>query len=193
MPAAKKTSKGVQAITESAKALFWKHGIRRVTVEEIGKEAGVSKMTFVRNFSNKNEIARHVLTQVVERSTSRYEKIMNQDIAFPAKIVELVILEREESKGISQEFLKDIYETEDSTLQSLIEQYQEEGRQRIMRDMKKAQEKGWIRKDLKLSFLLYILNDLDKKARDEELLAMYEKPEDLIMELTNFFFYGILP
>ncbi|MGH1436214.1 MAG: TetR/AcrR family transcriptional regulator [Lewinella sp.] len=193
MPAAKKTSKGVQAITESAKALFWKHGIRRVTVEEICKEAGVSKMTFYRNFSNKNEIARHVLTQVVERSTSRYEKIMNQDIAFPAKIVELVILEREESKGISQEFLKDIYETEDSTLQSLIEQYQEEGRQRIMRDMKKAQEKGWIRKDLKLSFLLYILNDLDKKARDEELLAMYEKPEDLIMELTNFFFYGILP
>ncbi len=193
MPAAKKTSKGVQAITESAKALFWKHGIRRVTVEEICKEAGVSKMTFYRNFSNKNEIARHVLTQVMERSTSRYEKIMNQDIAFPAKIVELVVLEREESKGISQEFLKDIYETEDSTLQSLIEQYQEEGRQRIMRDMKKAQEKGWIRKDLKLSFLLYILNDLDKKARDEELLAMYEKPEDLIMELTNFFFYGILP
>ncbi|WP_020539018.1 TetR/AcrR family transcriptional regulator [Lewinella cohaerens] len=193
MPATKKTSKGVQAITESAKALFWKHGIRRVTVEEICKEAGVSKMTFYRNFSNKNEIAQHVLTKVVEHSTSRYEKIMNQDIAFPAKIVELVILEREESKGISQEFLKDIYQNEDSSLQSLIEQYQEEGRERIMRDMKKAQEKGWIRKDLKLSFLLYTLNDLDKKARDEELLAMYEKPEDLIMELTNFFFYGILP
>jgi hypothetical protein len=30
-------------------------------------------------------------------------------------------------------------------------------------------------------------------AKDEELAKLYETPQDLIMELTNFFFYGILP
>ncbi|MDH5400751.1 MAG: TetR/AcrR family transcriptional regulator, partial [Cyclobacteriaceae bacterium] len=50
-----------QAIFETAKELFWKYGIRRVTIEEICKEAGVSKMTFYKFFPNKVALANTIL------------------------------------------------------------------------------------------------------------------------------------
>ncbi|MBL0024612.1 MAG: helix-turn-helix transcriptional regulator [Saprospiraceae bacterium] len=51
-----KRSKSYLKIITTAKKLFWKHGSSRVTIEELCREAGVSKMTFYRHFNNKNEI-----------------------------------------------------------------------------------------------------------------------------------------
>jgi hypothetical protein len=63
----------------------------------------------------------------------------------------------------------------------------------IMRDYLDAQQRGDIRADIKPEFILYFLNKIVEMARDEDLERMYSTPQDLIMELTNFFFYGILP
>ena len=51
----KKTS--YQILFSTAKNLFFKFGLRRVSVEEICIKASVSKMTFYRNFNNKEHIA----------------------------------------------------------------------------------------------------------------------------------------
>ena len=56
--AMEKRSAKLQAILDAAKSLFWKHGIRRVTIEEICEVAGVSKMTYYKYFSNKTAIAK---------------------------------------------------------------------------------------------------------------------------------------
>ena len=42
-----------QVIMETARRLFWKHGISRIKVKEICEESEVSKMTFYRLFNNK--------------------------------------------------------------------------------------------------------------------------------------------
>ena len=57
----------------------------------------------------------------------------------------------------------------------------------------KAQKDGDIRKDIKPEFIVYFLNHLMEMAKDEKLLNLYDNPHELIMELTNFFFYGLLP
>lgn len=44
-----------QFILSAGKELFWKHGVKRVTVEEICVQASVSKMTFYKFFMNKRE------------------------------------------------------------------------------------------------------------------------------------------
>ena len=56
-----------------------------------------------------------------------------------------------------------------------------------------AQKKGEIRSDIKPEFIHYFLNHMFTLAEDENLARLYDSPQDLIMELTNFFFYGILP
>ena len=60
-------------ILHTSKELFWKFGFKRVTIEEICKEAGVSKMTFYKFFPNKLELAKTILDKIFD------ENIKNAD------------------------------------------------------------------------------------------------------------------
>lgn len=188
-----KRSKSFRAIAKSAKELFWKYGISRVTVEEICKEAGVSKMTFYRNFKNKQEVAKQVLIDLVNQSNERYDAIRQEDIPYAEKMRKMLEIKHESSKGVSAEFVNDIYKNEETELQALIGKFQADQIKRVMEDFQEAQEKGWIRQDLNLSFLLYMMNDIGNKVTDEHLKQLYPEMSDLIMELTRFFLYGIMP
>lgn len=188
-----KRSKSYQAIVVAAKMLFWKHGIGRVTVEEISQAAGVSKMTFYRNFKNKNDVAKRVLLDLIEQSEQLYLEIMTQDIAYSEKIRQSIKIKHEFWSGVSQEFLTDLYQRNESGLLEILETYGEKSRKRALEDLKDAQAKGWIRQDIRPAFLLYMMNDMNKKLMDKELVSQYDDMTDFIMELTNFFFYGIMP
>ena len=63
----------------------------------------------------------------------------------------------------------------------------------IEQRIQEAQKRGDIRKDLKPEFIMYFLNKMMELIQDEHLESLYPNPQDLIMELTNFFFYGIMP
>ncbi|MEM6700545.1 MAG: TetR/AcrR family transcriptional regulator [Bacteroidota bacterium] len=188
-----KRSKSFRAIAKSAKDLFWKYGISRVTVEEICKEAGVSKMTFYRNFKNKQEVAKQVITDLVNQGNERYDALRKEDIPYAEKMKKMLEIKHESSKGISVEFVNDIYKNEETELQVLIHKFQAENISRVMEDFKEAQEKGWIRQDLNLSFVMYMMNEMSNKATDENLKKLYPEMSDLIMEITKFFLYGIMP
>jgi AcrR family transcriptional regulator len=185
------TTKSYQAILSGAKSLFWAYGIRKVTVEEICEKAGVSKMTFYRNFNNKLEVAEQIIKQIVDQAMEDYDAIMEQEIPFSEKIALFVELKHKNAKGISFEFVSDIVGNDYPELKGRLGKYQELMFQNIIRDFTKAQQQGWIRKDLKIPFMIHMLNMINEHLLDEQLVAMYDSTTDLIMELTNFFFYGI--
>lgn len=187
-----KKSDSRHSILISAKTLFWKYGIRKVTVDEICREAGVSKMTFYRQFKNKLDLAKNMLEEVFENSLKQYDEIISQDIPYPDKIKEIVLLKHEGTKELSEEFVKDLYQNESFGLKAYFENYRQTIYLKVMADLKDAQEKGWIRADLKLDFILYMLNSLNEKMTDPNFLSIYENAQEAIVELTKFFFYGIL-
>ncbi|NJN28170.1 MAG: TetR/AcrR family transcriptional regulator [Cyclobacteriaceae bacterium] len=190
MPATK-NNKSHQAILLAAKNLFWKYGIKRVTVEEICKEAAVSKMTFYRLFANKTEVANAVLDLVITNNMEKYRNIMQQEIPFPQKIHQVVQLKYEGTLEMSDEFFSEVYQSDDLKLKDTLLAFQRKGLEAFLADCKKAQQEGWIKNDLKPEFILYILNKINEMLLDEKLLSMYRNTQEAIMALTNFFFYGI--
>jgi hypothetical protein len=126
-------------------------------------------------------------------SHRNYRTIMDSDLSFSEKVKELVTLKQQDISGISQELVKDIYDNSDTELAKQLEEFGQKMIREILTDFAAAQEKGEIRKDVKLEFLLYQLRDMRKKIMDEELQKIYLNEEELIMELTKFFFYGIMP
>ena len=177
---------------EVSKKLFWKHGIKRITVEEICKEATLSKMTFYRYFKNKEDIAKQVMQYVFNQSKLKYMNIMENNDDFRTKVNKLVILKHNDVQGISAEFINEIYQNKTSNLYKTLEDSKKEMQNIVLSDFKKAQENGDIRQDLNLNFIVFMLNDINEKLLDKKLNKMYPNKEALIMELTNFFFYGIL-
>lgn len=180
-------------ILNTARRLFWKHGIRRVSVEEICREAGASKMSFYRFFPNKVELAKAMLQELFDESMNEYQALMAQDIPFEEKVQKQLLMKFEGTRGISAELVRDIYSKREWGLREYLEQRTEEALKVIMNDYAQAQQKGWIRKDIRLDFILYIFHKMPGWVSDEQLLASYPDTQELIMEATRFFFYGILP
>lgn len=180
-------------LLKSSKKLFWKHGIKRVSVEEICDNAMVSKMSFYRHFKNKDAIAEALIEQVFNNSMKRYNVIMQSDVDFRIKVDKIVKLQYDDAKGISQEFISDILKKDNSPLHKKLEELNQKSLKQVKQDFIQAKKNGEIRSDLNIDFMMYMLDDLNKKLVDKELLKYYKTEEDLIMELTNFFFYGILP
>ncbi len=118
---------------------------------------------------------------------------MRQEIPFPDKFAQFIEMKHEATEGISQEFISDIYEHNHSELQNKLMQHQQRSLDEFTKDLENAQREGWIRKDLKIPFVMYMLNSINEKILDKKLMAMYETPTELIMELTKFCFYGMLP
>jgi AcrR family transcriptional regulator len=181
-----------KSLVEAAEMLFWKFGIRRITIDELCREANISKMTFYKFFNNKIEIAKYILGEKMDKGIKKYREIMDADIPFTKKIEMSLKLKMEQTEDLSQEFLTDVYRNPNPELLEFFETKKNEFLNQILSDFTKAQKSGQLRKNLKPEFILYFLNHMFEMAKDKELYKHYTNAQELIMELTNFFFYGIM-
>ncbi len=181
-------------LLDTAKDLFWKHGIKRITVEEICRQANVSKMTFYRFFPNKTAIAKNVLDHMIDEGIHSFRQIITEEISPPEKMQKILLMKMEGTNDISREMLEDIYNTPGSELQIYMEQKTNDVWTEIIKDFKNAQRnEGWIRKDLNLDFLVPFSKKLMELASDADLIKLYSTPREFIMELAKFWAYGISP
>jgi AcrR family transcriptional regulator len=178
---------------ETAKRLFWKHGLRRVTIEEICQEANVSKMTFYKYFPNKIELVKEILDKMFEENMKVFDQLMLSDIPFEEKMHRQIKMKLQGTQDISEEFVKDIYGDPESELCIYWKEQSEQLIGRVIEHYKNAQQKGWLRKDVKIDIILYMINKSFDMVNDASLIAKYDTMQDLILEINRFFLYGILP
>ena len=182
-----------EQILKTGKDLFWKFGFTRVTVEEICTEAGISKMTFYKYFSNKIDLVKTLLGKVLNTSMEKYRQIMESPIPYPEKVTQMIELKREQTHTMSSEFFRDYLQSGDPELMAFLQKLSDESLRIFTEDFRKAQQNGDIRKDLKVEFILAVMNLLVEWAQHEKsLMDMYEDPQDLAVDITSFIFYGIL-
>ena len=187
------TSKKESDIKVAAKDLFWRHGIKRVSIEEICRNANASKMTFYKYFPNKQELAKTIFDDVIENSEKEFRDILNSDELPAIKINKILLMKLEGTNNISQEFMKDFYSGGDPELSSFVEQRSREIWGILRNDYKKAQEIGLFRNDFNADLLIKMQFKLMELMEDPSIAGMYESPRDIIMEFANLLVYGIIP
>ena len=180
-------------ILATGKELFWKFGFKRVTIEEICKAAGVSKMTFYKFFPNKSELARTILDEVFEDSLQKIDSLQKEHKSPGETLKKIIRLKAEGTRNISKEFIKDLYTSKEGDLKG----YMEEKSRMMFAEMVGVYERGkvdgWVRKDLNIPFfLLYVQKSIDMFSNDE-VLQFFDTSQEMIMEITNLFIYGISP
>ncbi|HKK62224.1 MAG TPA: TetR/AcrR family transcriptional regulator [Bacteroidales bacterium] len=178
-------------ILKTGKALFWKFGFKRVTIEEVCAEANVSKMTFYKYFSNKMELVKTILEQVMEESMEKYQEIMESNIPFTEKVEKQIEMKMEGTAEMSNEFMDDLMIHGEPEMMQYMQKVSQKALAIVQNDYIEAQKKGDIRKDIKPEFIIYFLNHMYDMIKDEQLIAMYKSPGELATELIKFFFYGI--
>jgi AcrR family transcriptional regulator len=181
------------AIMETARELFWKFGFRRVTIDEICREAKTSKMTFYSFFPNKLELAKAVFDKQAMEGFEQFKSIMNEDCEPSLKMKKILQLKIDGTNNISSEFLNDFYNTPELGLKSYIDEKTGKIWAETIDLFREGQKKGWIRSDMNIGFMFYFMQSATPLLTDKVLLNMFNSPQELIIELANMFVYGISP
>jgi AcrR family transcriptional regulator len=180
-------------IIQAARTLFWKHGFKRVSIEEICREAKTSKMTFYKFFANKLELAKAVFDFVVDDSVSTFKTVLHETTSASELIGQMLQMKKEGIHEISKEFITDFYANPELGLKDYIDEKTRTVWAEMIGDFKLAQERGILRKDLNIEFFVYFTQKFSDLLNDPYLNKIYPNPQDLIMELTRFSAYGISP
>ena len=180
-------------LLNAAQKLFFKYGIKKVTIEDICEKANVSKMTFYKFFPNKIALAKVVLDTVFEANYIKFKELMEADIPFGIKMQLIVQMKMENNQNIGMEFMREIYTNAEANpeLGMYASKMIRNGLDKVVYEFVKAQKKGWMRKDIKPALLLAMMDKIVEVVGDERLMNHYDNAQQLTVEITKFFVYGI--
>ncbi len=179
-------------ILASAEALFYKFGVRKTTVGDICREAGVSRMTFYKHYRDKVHVAEAVINKLIDEMIGSYRRIMGQKIPYGERVRQFIELKLAKADNMSASFIRDIYASPYPELHALLRRRMKENSETALEEYRKAQKEGHIRPDVKPEFIVAFLNIMADMVMDERLTSLYATPKELGAELMNLFFYGIL-
>ncbi|MDP7421961.1 MAG: TetR/AcrR family transcriptional regulator [bacterium] len=188
----KKLTKKARQLLRTAHELFMKHGIRRITVEEICREADVSKMTFYKYFTNKNAVALRVAEDIYEEGWAKAWEIFAENLSFPEQLQKIMLWKMEASKRWSPEFVKDLMTGDNLELKEFIEQENARSIREIREMFVRAQENGDLRPDMNVDFMMFMIGVLRKLFQDEQLHALFPDMATLMQNVFKMFYYGVL-
>lgn len=170
-------------LIQTGESLFVKHGMRRVTVEEICRQADVSKPTFYKYFENKEALARRIDELWIEEALQQIDAIQVAEVPFPEKMRRILAVKQELSARPGPEFLEDLINLDIDISYAF---------QHVMHFFIKAQQDGDIRGDMRPEFLLAAFDILNSIQYDSRIRSLYENAETLAGDVFKLFYYGAL-
>jgi AcrR family transcriptional regulator len=75
-----------EKIEQTARDLFWKHGFKKVSIDEICKKAGVSRKTFYTYFDNKSALVIQIMKIITDTIFADSQAVIEKDTTFAEKI-----------------------------------------------------------------------------------------------------------
>ena len=167
----------------TGEALLVKHGMRRVTVEEICRQAGVSKPTFYKYFENKAALAEGIVKGWIADVLEQVDRIEAAETPFPEKLKQILALKQTLSARPGPEFMADLIPLNIDLGYAL---------QRVMLFLVKSQQEGDIRADVRPEVLMAAYNLLNSMQHDPEIRSLYGDDEKLAGDVFKLFHYGVL-
>ena len=117
---------------------------------------------------------------------------MSKNISFPKKVENLILNDKNYIEQLGPEFIGDVYNYKTSMFSNLLEKSDALFYGELRNDFIQAQNNGDLRKETPVDFYLHMMDSIKEKMNDQELKKLYKDEKVMLMDLTNFFFYGIM-
>ncbi|NQV29752.1 MAG: TetR/AcrR family transcriptional regulator [Candidatus Marinimicrobia bacterium] len=177
-------------ILRTAEKLFMQFGYYRVTVEEICREANVSKVTFYKYFSNKFAVLEDYMSSRLELGMETFNRIRMAEAPLKDKMQAMIAMKEAAVSQFSPVFMHSLMSA-DTAIVDLMNRWTEMSMASMREFFADAQSKGEIHPDYSVDFLLHIWMVVGADARSEAMMAMYgDDIVKLSKDFMNFLFYG---
>ncbi|MBR1883339.1 MAG: TetR/AcrR family transcriptional regulator [Clostridia bacterium] len=171
-----------EQIVEAARRLFHKFGFKRVSMDEIAMEAGVTKRTIYMYFESKEELLKYFIEEEVLNMKNIIEEVENSNLEFFEMVNEVIykLLEYRKSRDFLNIIYKEAELLKNQVIANNLKKIDEQVESYIKSKLVIAKEKEYITyEDLDITaFLVYKMylalmidwNNEHKKL-DEQMIA----------------------
>ena len=182
-----------ERILAEAERLFWKYGVRSVTMEDIAKQLGISKKTIYQHFSDKEQVLYQVIQDKTTKSKSEMD-CMAVETANPVEeILSVLNMMQKNADQVSPNLLMDIKRYYPQAF-VLFRQYKEDQIMRsILENIQKGILQGLYRNDINPTILARLRVEQIELGFNHDLFPsdQYSMP-DVQAELIHHFVRGML-
>jgi AcrR family transcriptional regulator len=179
-------------ILEAAKELFFKHGFKRISIEDICNKAEVSRRTFYVYYENKTDLLIKLLEHGYEKNLQKIRAIRNSELPFSEKLIQITNDNIAELEKMTPEFLADIHDPSFVEVKEHYERKQEHWEKNTLNFFTEAQKRGEIRPNLDIEFLQRFINYSIASFKDAPIRKRYPDTILLMRKIADMLFYGIL-
>lgn len=176
-------SKKRDQIIETARRLFSKHGARRVTVEELCREASVSKVTFYRYFTNKIALLETIRDAIADETFAAFDAIDALDIPYPEKIDRMTAWKAAQARRMDLSYIQELVSTDE---------LHAEVHRRFLANLRGAQAAGEIRADIDLEFHWLVLGKCAELFQEGTWQQVLPDAATFSRQLRTLLWYGLL-
>jgi AcrR family transcriptional regulator len=152
-------------------------------VEEICREAKVSKVTFYKYFKNKLEVLEDYMTVRLELGMEVFTRIRTADASLPEKMKALIAMKESAVSHFTPVFYKSLL-SGDEQVQGFMHRWGATSLSAMRDFLEDGQRSGEIHPDYSIDFLLHIWNSLAETARSEDMMTMFN--DDMVKLSTDF-------
>ena len=180
-----------QLIISTARSLFFKFGLKKVSIEEIVNEAKISKATFYRYFSNKTDLAKTVLDESFRQDMENFKTIIADDTEFSTTIEKIVQLHEKKFEDRCEELFSDTMKYYPEVLK-VMEHHKKEMLNSSIKFLRDNQKRGNIRPKLNVILVANALFAVSESIVKGDLDANFSNRGEYFRQVTDIFFYGII-
>lgn len=183
-----------EIINSTAKELFWKHGFKKVSIDEICKKAHVSRKTFYTYYSNKNALVISILESMTNEMFDLYEKLIHDDSkSFSDKIAEMMQMKYEMNNDFSMEFVSDFYHPDSAEVLEFFKTVTVKSITITQEFFENAQQRGEMNQNLNINFVMWYMQKQIELMRSPEIKSMFDNAKDFTKQISELLIFGIMP
>lgn len=177
----------------TAKELFWKHGFKKVSIDEICKKASVSRKTFYTYYPNKQALVLSILESLTNEMLDVFATLVaDTEKSFSEKMNMLLSLKFEMNKEFSMEFINDFLHPDSAELLEYLNTVVGKSLMLTREFFTNAQKNGEMNPGLNIDFLLWNMQKQLEICSTPEALAMFPDSESMVRQISELMIYGVM-
>lgn len=183
-----------QRIVAAARAHFFQHGFRGVTMDDLATEMGMSKKTLYVHFKSKMELVQAVMVaKLGQFQREMTEMLSDEPDLFVDTLHRLLACGQTHAREITPTFVRDLMRESPELIEIMKARRRVVIAQTFGRLLKVGQEANFIRKDITVDALIAILlGATDAVVTPENVTGRGISPGTIISEILSVFLQGVL-
>ncbi len=181
-----------EKIIKGVEELFFKYGIKNITMDEIARHLSISKKTIYQFFKDKDEVVHSLMLHTLENDKCRINNAKDASKNVVEEVLKMMDEMREMFQRINPILFYELHKFHPQTWRVFQDFKSSFISKMVESSLKRGQVEGFIRKDINIKILTRMRVEMVEQAMRGEMFPHDQfNVVDVQLALTEHFLYGV--